>query len=88
MDTVSKMSGVRHRILLRREDWSGGTRCEAAPRAGDQSVMEIEIWSEAAEELVLGTAIVEIRLSFIKVPRPWVCGRLSRILTATFTIIF
>ena len=30
------------------------------------ALMEIEIWSEAAEELVLGTAIVESRLSFIK----------------------
>ena len=28
--------------------------------------MEIELWSDAAEELVLGTAIVESRLSFIK----------------------
>ena len=27
---------------------------------------EIELWSPAAEELVLGTAIVESRLSFIK----------------------
>ena len=30
------------------------------------ALMEIELWSEAAEELVLGTAIVESRLSFIK----------------------
>ena len=29
------------------------------------ALMEIELWSEAAEELVLGTAIVESRLSFI-----------------------
>ena len=28
--------------------------------------LEIELWSEAAEELVLGTAIVESRLLFIK----------------------
>ena len=30
------------------------------------ALLEIELWSEAAEELVLGTAIVESRLSFIK----------------------
>ena len=30
------------------------------------ALMEIELWSPAAEELVLGTAIVESRLSFIK----------------------
>ena len=30
------------------------------------ALFEIELWSEAAEELVLGTAIVESRLSFIK----------------------
>jgi hypothetical protein len=30
------------------------------------ALLEIELWSEAAEQLVLGTAIVESRLSFIK----------------------
>ena len=30
------------------------------------ALSEIELWSPAAEELVLGTAIVESRLSFIK----------------------
>ena len=30
------------------------------------ALMEIELWSDAAEELVLGTAIVESRLAFIK----------------------
>ena len=30
------------------------------------ALMEIELWSEAAEELVLGTAIVESRLIYIK----------------------
>ena len=30
------------------------------------ALLEIELWSEAAEKLVLGTAIVESRLSFIK----------------------
>ena len=30
------------------------------------ALSEIELWSPAAEELVLGTAIIESRLSFIK----------------------
>ena len=30
------------------------------------ALSEIELWSPAAEELVLGTAIVDSRLSFIK----------------------
>ena len=30
------------------------------------ALLEIELWSEAAEELVLDTVIVESRLSFIK----------------------
>ena len=29
-------------------------------------LLEIELWSEAAEQLVFGTAIVKSRLSFIK----------------------
>ena len=45
------------------------------------ALMEIELWSEAAEELVLGTAIVESNYpssSSSALVRPWAFGKSSR----------
>ena len=54
------------------EDWSGGTRCEPTLDAGHSaSPGGDNLWSPAAEELVVGTAIAERRLSFIKQLHFW-----------------